>query len=166
MFFGTISILIFCCFIICVPFIYFTLRAQSRGSGNLENDGQVAAVIDKLQRSEFNPQTMTVETKCAICLVDFEQGDKVTQLKCNAGHIFHTECIIGWIQMGKNTCPICRAPIENIDELRNMMEGGELDGLMLAEIEEEEEGGEGEDHHQPSQPQPGPSQRNRHDPSC
>ena len=86
---------------------------------------------------------MTVETTCAICMDDFKAGDKVTQLKCNEGHIFHTECIVMWIQQGKNSCPICRAPIENIDELRAMMEGGELDALMAA-AENAEGGAESE----------------------
>jgi hypothetical protein len=73
---------------------------------------------------------MTAETKCCICYCDFEPGDKVTQLKCNEAHLFHTDCIIEWIGHGENTCPICRAPIENVDDLRAMMEGGELDGLL------------------------------------
>jgi len=79
---------------------------------------------------------MTAETKCAICMCDFEPGDKVTQLKCNEAHIFHTECIIGWIERGHNTCPLCRMDIENLDDLRNMMgmmEGGELDRLLVPE---------------------------------
>ena len=73
---------------------------------------------------------MTAETKCCICYCDFEPGDKVTQLKCNEAHLFHTDYIIEWIGHGENTCPICRAPIENVDDLRAMMEGGELDGLL------------------------------------
>lgn len=76
---------------------------------------------------------MTAETTCAICMDDFKENDEITQLKCNKAHLFHTECIIGWIQQGKNSCPICRAPIENVEELRNMMEameGGEYDRLL------------------------------------
>jgi len=73
---------------------------------------------------------MTAETTCTICYEDFKPGDKVTQLKCNEAHLFHTDCIIEWISRGENTCPLCRAPIENVDDLRNMMEGGEYDRLL------------------------------------
>ena len=73
---------------------------------------------------------MTAEPTCTICYDDFKQGDKVTQLKCNEAHIYHTDCIIEWISRGENTCPLCRAPIENVDDLRAMMEGGELDRLL------------------------------------
>lgn len=55
----------------------------------------------------------------------FEPGSEVTVLKCNPGHYFHHECIENWVKEGKNSCPHCREPIQNIDEIRAMMEGGE-----------------------------------------
>jgi len=49
-----------------------------------------------------------IEDKCAICLEIFEPDSKVCLLNCK--HIFHKECIKGWINI-KNTCPTCRVTI-------------------------------------------------------
>ena len=46
-------------------------------SGKLEGDG-IAAVLNKIDRSSFDPRTMTKETTCTICYEDFKAGDKVT----------------------------------------------------------------------------------------
>ncbi|KAH8754799.1 hypothetical protein F5883DRAFT_572427 [Diaporthe sp. PMI_573] len=37
-------------------------------------------------------------------------GEEVTVLPCK--HWFHGECVVSWLKM-HNTCPICRASIEN-----------------------------------------------------
>ena len=51
------------------------------------------------------------ESECIICYNEYTENDMVTKLDCNEKHFFHTECITGWIEQGKNSCPICRAPI-------------------------------------------------------
>eukprot|EP00252_Welwitschia_mirabilis_P010872 TRINITY_DN24485_c0_g1_i1.p1 TRINITY_DN24485_c0_g1~~TRINITY_DN24485_c0_g1_i1.p1 ORF type:complete len:184 (+),score=13.50 TRINITY_DN24485_c0_g1_i1:102-653(+) len=48
------------------------------------------------------------ENECAICLVEFEDGDKVCFLP-NCGHCFHKHCISQWIAC-QASCPTCRAP--------------------------------------------------------
>ena len=63
-------------------------------------------------------------------MCDFEEKDEITVLKCNPAHFYHSECIIRWIAEQKNSCPHCRAPIENIENLRSALEGGEYDGLL------------------------------------
>lgn len=40
-----------------------------------------------------------------MCLTDFGKGDKVKEAPC--GHIFHSECIIKWLQT-QASCPYCR----------------------------------------------------------
>ncbi|TYG88839.1 hypothetical protein ES288_A12G052700v1 [Gossypium darwinii] len=43
---------------------------------------------------------------CAICLVDFSEGDKIRMLpKCN--HRFHVACIDKWL-LSRSSCPTCR----------------------------------------------------------
>uniref|UniRef100_A0A914HME8 RING-type domain-containing protein n=1 Tax=Globodera rostochiensis TaxID=31243 RepID=A0A914HME8_GLORO len=50
--------------------------------------------------------------ECAVCLGNFEAGDKVRPLPpCE--HIFHTECIELWLKQ-HNNCPMCRAEIFKI----------------------------------------------------
>ncbi|KAM0787005.1 hypothetical protein ACM66B_006274 [Microbotryomycetes sp. NB124-2] len=48
-------------------------------------------------------------TECAICLCDFESGDRVMELPC--GHLFHESEITPWLIDTKRLCPICRASI-------------------------------------------------------
>lgn len=97
LFFGLFILLILCLLLICGPIAYCYYRDAMRRPGKLEDQGQIASVIGKLQRTQFDPRTMTAETTCTICYEDFQPGDKVTQLKCNEAHLFHTDCIIKWI---------------------------------------------------------------------
>lgn len=46
-------------------------------------------------------------TTCVICTEDFKDSDKVVELQCDERHVFHQECISGWL-VKKKDCPICR----------------------------------------------------------
>lgn len=46
--------------------------------------------------------------KCAICLVDYEEGDEVKRLPCT--HMFHSECVGRWLKVNR-TCPCCKESI-------------------------------------------------------
>lgn len=51
----------------------------------------------------------TVDAHCAICLGEYEAGEKIVWsalLQCQ--HAFHDECILPWLSKGKKRCPICR----------------------------------------------------------
>lgn len=45
-------------------------------------------------------------TDCNICLCEFEEQDKLVELKC--GHYFHKECIRKWLLEESLKCPICK----------------------------------------------------------
>ncbi|XP_009802856.1 RING-H2 finger protein ATL2-like [Nicotiana sylvestris] len=49
---------------------------------------------------------------CAICLLEFEHGDKGRKLE-SCSHIFHDECLEKWLIHGKGqaTCPLCRSVV-------------------------------------------------------
>lgn len=47
------------------------------------------------------------ELMCSICMVEFEDGERVSDLQC--GHQFHVECLKTWV-LWRNTCPLCNAP--------------------------------------------------------
>jgi hypothetical protein len=48
--------------------------------------------------------------KCSICWVDYQNGDKLAEFTCEAGHIFHLECLSSWLERSM-TCPLCRVNI-------------------------------------------------------
>jgi hypothetical protein len=75
--------------------------------------------------------------------MEFEKGDKVTQLPCGESHLMHTDCLIDWIKHGENSCPLCRAPIENFEQIRDqMMAMGMMDDMEPMMMQEGNEGGE------------------------
>ncbi|KAL9673025.1 hypothetical protein QQ045_029278 [Rhodiola kirilowii] len=45
---------------------------------------------------------------CSVCLVEFDGEDEVSKLS-GCGHVFHGECIRGWIERDRFTCPLCRS---------------------------------------------------------
>lgn len=50
------------------------------------------------------------EADCAICLANFEKGQRVCEasnIKCT--HMFHEDCMTSWL-LKHSKCPICRAP--------------------------------------------------------
>ncbi|ONK67478.1 uncharacterized protein A4U43_C05F470 [Asparagus officinalis] len=49
------------------------------------------------------------EVRCVFCLSCVEEGEEVRELRC--GHVFHRECLDGWIEFGRVTCPLCRAAL-------------------------------------------------------
>ena len=51
------------------------------------------------------------DEECSICFEAYANEDLVSKLECNSRHIFHKECLAAWVRTGKNSCPTCRAPI-------------------------------------------------------
>ncbi|CAF1182412.1 unnamed protein product [Rotaria sordida] len=51
--------------------------------------------------------------KCIICLEEFQLNDSYSKWPCTSKtpHIFHYDCMLNTLRM-KNTCPICRYPVE------------------------------------------------------
>ncbi|KAF8377259.1 hypothetical protein HHK36_030634 [Tetracentron sinense] len=76
-------------------------------------------------RGELTPQLI----ECAVCLSEFQEGEKIRELKCN--HIFHKDCLDKWLQHDSATCPLCRSPVlpEKIGvEPQQVENEGEYDG--------------------------------------
>lgn len=47
---------------------------------------------------------------CAICLVEYEEGDEIKALTCSGMHHFHAGCVTEWLRLNA-ICPYCRAPL-------------------------------------------------------
>ena len=52
---------------------------------------------------------LTEQTKCPICLDDFENGTQFRKVKCN--HLFCEECLEDWLEENKK-CPVCMNELE------------------------------------------------------
>ncbi|EEF47986.1 conserved hypothetical protein [Ricinus communis] len=76
----------------------------SMSSGIRCINGVAAARFGELQRCGSGSD----ENLCCICLVEFEEGDEVSQVS-RCMHLFHLDCIAKWLQRHNFTCPLCRS---------------------------------------------------------
>lgn len=56
---------------------------------------------------EESRELRDMSSPCAICLGEYEAGDKISQgERCN--HAFHAMCISKWTELRNTACPCCR----------------------------------------------------------
>nr|XP_016515871.1 PREDICTED: RING-H2 finger protein ATL46-like [Nicotiana tabacum] len=76
---------------------------------------------------------------CAICLLEFEHGDKGRKIK-SCSHIFHENCLDKWLMHGKgqnSNCPVCRSviiPNYMVEEIQEVEDGGLRFNLFEEEL--------------------------------
>eukprot|EP01059_Diplonema_ambulator_P011104 TRINITY_DN21073_c0_g1_i1.p1 TRINITY_DN21073_c0_g1~~TRINITY_DN21073_c0_g1_i1.p1 ORF type:complete len:374 (+),score=95.15 TRINITY_DN21073_c0_g1_i1:85-1122(+) len=56
----------------------------------------------------YTPDLDVIDSKCAVCMCEFEIDDKLRQLTCP--HVFHTDCIDQWLSESKK-CPVCSVEV-------------------------------------------------------
>ncbi|KAI4317219.1 hypothetical protein L6164_025109 [Bauhinia variegata] len=75
--------------------------------------------------------------QCRVCLSEFEEGEKVRNLKCK--HTFHKDCLDKWLQQCLATCPLCRnqvLPDNVVDKyrrLRNQVENDQNEDQIMTD---------------------------------
>lgn len=69
-------------------------------------------VLDAVRNVRLDPATlrrMRQTPQCVVCCADFEPEEHLVELP-GCGHLFHSECIRGWLGRAAN-CPICRCDL-------------------------------------------------------
>ncbi|KAM0053969.1 putative transcription factor C2H2 family [Helianthus debilis subsp. tardiflorus] len=91
---------------------YFRNNHRSSTSSGLN-----ASVLKSLPPVFLYSKTETnyVVEDCAVCLSEFEEGDKCLVLP-NCKHCFHSGCIHIWFS-NHSTCPLCRSPVVIVDQV-------------------------------------------------
>ncbi|KAK8320732.1 hypothetical protein V6Z11_A12G055600 [Gossypium hirsutum] len=80
--------------------------AARRLNSGLKKKEMVALPTTTYANSGSSSSSSSSSSGCAICLVDFSEGDKIRMLpKCN--HRFHVACIDKWL-LSRSSCPTCR----------------------------------------------------------
>ncbi|RCN32895.1 zinc finger, C3HC4 type [Ancylostoma caninum] len=69
---------------------------------------RVKGLLDQIPADEFRSDMKGSE--CAICMIDFEPGERVRFLPCM--HSFHQTCVDDWL-MRSFTCPSCLEPVDS-----------------------------------------------------
>ncbi|TYJ19561.1 hypothetical protein E1A91_A09G199300v1 [Gossypium mustelinum] len=67
-------------------------------------------VLSTDSRTGFGDEVMKKDRVCSVCLEAMEKRDEMREL-CKCSHVFHRECIDGWVKEGRLTCPLCRSAL-------------------------------------------------------
>ncbi|XP_054788210.1 RING-H2 finger protein ATL11-like [Prosopis cineraria] len=104
-----------------------TSRAQGRGVG--------PEIIESFPTFLYSAVKGRGALACAVCLNEY-QDDETLRLIPKCSHVFHPECIDGWLA-SHHTCPVCRANL--LVPAQGQSEATPLVGVGIPESEEEEE---------------------------
>ncbi|CAN6246562.1 unnamed protein product [Urochloa humidicola] len=64
----------------------------------------------QLPAVEYSQLASPAAACCIVCLETLDAADEVRRLG-NCAHAFHRCCIDRWIDLGRGTCPLCRADL-------------------------------------------------------
>ena len=74
-------------------------------------EGNIKSSIRKNDSCKSSYSEKENEKRCSITLEDFTIGRSVSKLQC--GHIFQSEAINKWLEIGHHECPLCRTNIHS-----------------------------------------------------
>ena len=103
----------FGCLLMCVHIGLIPAEGSRGGFGRLPSVGAsllTEAQVNTLPLHEYTPNIEAGDqTTCAICLEEFEGGEKLRQMPCE--HCFHHDCIKPWLTERSASCPLCKLEI-------------------------------------------------------
>ncbi|PRQ19588.1 putative transcription factor C2H2 family [Rosa chinensis] len=98
----------------------FCITAEVGQSGGLDSSTDLDAlftrisstvegstVLDKFMANSFVAKKNS--DKCTLCMEDFDGTSTLIRTPCS--HAFHKSCVVRWLVMDKNTCPLCRSQL-------------------------------------------------------
>uniref|UniRef100_A0A6S8I405 RING-type domain-containing protein n=1 Tax=Amphora coffeiformis TaxID=265554 RepID=A0A6S8I405_9STRA len=90
-----------------------TQSVESKADSSPEGCGSTAQTTEQGEgESTTQDERQTTSTSCAICIDEFETGERLTLLpKCK--HAFHRECIHAWLIERQGCCPLCKTDVLN-----------------------------------------------------
>ncbi|KAJ0252800.1 E3 ubiquitin-protein ligase RHA2B [Hirschfeldia incana] len=65
--------------------------------------------LNRLLSYLYSDSAATASSDCIVCLSTLKSGEEVRKLDCR--HVFHKQCLEGWIQHLNFNCPLCRSPL-------------------------------------------------------
>jgi E3 ubiquitin-protein ligase RHA2 len=79
-------------------------------TANMSNLEPVRITLDEKDEKLIKTYKLEkdLDVKCTVCLGKMVKDEEVSELPCNKSHIFHKDCILGWLKNYNNRCPICR----------------------------------------------------------
>ena len=91
-----------------MPYLYCTLRMSN--TTTVAKGKNCNGSVAWLTQSCLPLPKYTHTHRCAICQVEFEEGEDALLLPCK--HLFHADCIDIWLADNK-CCPVCKQEIED-----------------------------------------------------
>ena len=77
--------------------------------------------------------------KCSTCFEPLTSGSTNHTVTTPCGHLFHINCVQGWIARGNQTCPQCRSNISKDKLLRIYLQPTESDVEIPQETDENQQ---------------------------
>ena len=77
--------------------------------------------------------------KCPTCFEPLTSGSTNHTVTTPCGHLFHMNCVQGWIARGNQTCPQCRSNISKDKLLRIYLQPSESDDQTPQETDENQQ---------------------------
>ncbi|XP_076894973.1 E3 ubiquitin-protein ligase RHA2A-like [Bidens hawaiensis] len=88
----------------------FSYKYNSNNNNNNNNNNNTRLLLSDSTGTMMN-------TDCVVCLNVFADGDHVRKLSCR--HVFHKECLDGWLDQMNFRCPLCRSPVVCDERVRS-----------------------------------------------